>query len=159
MFNKQTLKCLTLAVITSQTLVAAVHASSNLSRAEGVVTDSQSNLQWQDNYDNNAGEVKSGSFIEATEYCSKLDLLGKQDWRLPTQDELLTTVDKSRADDNQPAIKAIFEMVLVEEGYLSTTNYEDDSETVWLVDYTHGESQDVALINTDGYHIRCVRAK
>lgn len=146
-------------MITAPVLVAVVSASPDLSRTGGVVTDTQTNLQWQDNYDGNGGEVKSGSFIEAAQYCTELDLSNKQDWRLPSKDELLTIVDKSRADDNQPAINVVFENVLVEEGYLSTTNYEDDSETVWLVDYTHGESTDVALIDTDGYHIRCVRAK
>ena len=159
MFNKKIIIITASSLLISSILATGVNASPNLSSSDGVVTDSQNNLQWQDNYDGNGGEVKSGSFIQATQYCSELNLLDKQDWRLPTRDELLTTVDKSRSDDNQPAINNVFENVLVEEGYLSTTHYEDDTETVWLLDYTHGESTDVALIDTDGYHIRCVRAK
>jgi len=116
-------------------------------------------LQWQDRYPNNGGEVKSGSFLEAKKYCANLELANKQDWRVPTQAELLSIADASRTGGSEPAIKKIFEKVLTEEAYLSSTHYEDDDETVWLVDYTHGDSTDVALIEIDGYHIRCVRAE
>lgn len=145
---------LALAMCVNLGSITIADASNGLSSTGGVVTDAKANLQWQDSYD---AEVKSGSFVEATQYCSELRLADKQDWRMPTQEELLSTVDKDRASDNEPAIKDIFTNVLVEEGYLSSTHYEDDDETVWLVDYTHGDSLDVALTTTDGYHIRCVR--
>lgn len=147
------------AMCVSAASITNVNASSGLSSAGGVVIDSASNLQWQDNYESNGGDVISGSFVEATQYCSDLRLADQQDWRMPTREELLSTVDKSRASDNEPAIQKIFSKVLVEEGYLSSTHYEDDDETVWLVDYTHGDSVDVALTTTDGYHIRCVRTQ
>lgn len=146
------------AMLVSAVSSTGVNAAEDWSSEGGVVTDSTTNLQWQDSYDGNGGEVISGSFVEATQYCSELTLGEKQDWRMPTREELISTVDKARASDNDPSINEVFTMVLVEEGYLSSTHYEDDDETVWLLDYTHGDSVDVALTTTDGYHIRCVRS-
>ena len=148
---------LSLGLFVGATSMVEVNAAATFSNDQGVVTDSETNLQWQDAYKNNGDNVKSGSFVEATQYCENLALADKQDWRLPTRAELLSIVDKSRVDQDQPAIQKAFQNVLTEEGYLSSTQYEDDNETVWIVDYTHGDSVDVALISTDGYHIRCVR--
>lgn len=148
---------LSLSLLAITTAMMEANAASTFSNDQGVVTDSATNLQWQDSYKDNGDNVKSGSFVEATEYCANLDLAGKQDWRLPTQSELLSLVDQSRAEQDQPAIQKAFQKMLTEEGYLSTSHYEDDDETVWIVDYTSGDSVDVALITSDGYHIRCVR--
>lgn len=139
--------------------VVEVNAASTFSRVKGVVTDSKTNLQWQDAYKNNADKVKSGSFVQAKQYCSDLKLAGNSDWRVPTKKELVSIVDKSRVAQDQPAIQKEFQSVLTEEAYLSSTEYETGSESVWVVDYYHGESSDVALFTSDGYHIRCVRTK
>ncbi len=139
--------------------VMEVNAAPRFAKTQGVVTDSKTNLQWQDSYKNNGGKVKSGSFVQAKQYCSNLELADKQDWRLPTRAELLTIVDKSRVDQDQHAIQKSFTKVLTEEGYLSSTEYEEGRESVWIVDYMSGDSVDVALTTTDGYYIRCVRAK
>lgn len=50
-------------ILISSVLGIGVHASPNLVGSEGVVTDSQNNLQWQDNDDANGREVKSETFI------------------------------------------------------------------------------------------------
>lgn len=139
--------------------VQAVNANPRFNNAQGVVTDSTTHLQWQDSYTNNNGKVKSGSFIQAKKYCSTLNLAAKQDWRLPTKQELLSIVDKSRVAQDQPAIQRVFKVVATEETYHTTTEYEGDSESHWTVDFYHGNSDDVALNTADGYHIRCVRAK
>lgn len=149
---------LALSFAVSISTVLTTQASPNFTNESGAVTDSVSGLQWQDSYPNNGDEVKSGSFEEATKYCSELRLLDKQDWRMPTRDELISIVDETRTANEEPMIQKAFTKVLTEEGYLSSTNYEDDDETVWILDYTHGESTDVALTNIDGYHIRCVRS-
>ena len=139
--------------------IQAVHAAPRFNSAQGVVTDSTTHLQWQDSYANNNGKVKSGSFIQAKQYCSTLNLAAKQDWRLPTRQELLSIVDKSRVAQDQPAIQRAFKTVETEETYHTTTEYENDNENHWTVDFYHGTSEDTALHDSDGYHIRCVRAK
>ncbi|GAA0424800.1 hypothetical protein GCM10009133_36690 [Cocleimonas flava] len=139
--------------------IQTVNAAPRFSHDQGTITDSTTKLQWQDSYKNNNGKVKSGSFIQAMKYCSSLALAAKQDWRLPTRVELLSIVDTTRVAKNQPAIQSAFKVVATEDTYHTTTEYEDDPESHWTVDFYHGNSLDVALYTSDGYHIRCVRSK
>ena len=139
------------------TSINAVNAEESLSKESGVVTDVATGLQWQDEFENNDGTGEFGSYDEGVAYCAVLSLDGHEDWRMPTQEELLSIVDKSREPHDEPVINKVFENVLTDEAYLSSTNYEDDEETVWTVDYTYGDSTDVALTWSDGYYIRCVR--
>ena len=46
-------------------------------KSNGVVTDSTTALQWQDN------EVVFRSWDESIDYCEALSLNGHNDWRLP----------------------------------------------------------------------------
>ncbi len=60
-----------------------------------VVTDSDAKLQWEDHV---SGPVK-GNYGIAIKHCDELDLAGQNDWRLPSQEELLVLAKASKADE------------------------------------------------------------
>ena len=76
-----------------------------LNQPLGVVKDTTTGLQWQDEYSDNNGEVKRASWEGAINYCEALTLGGEEAWRLPNINELLSIVDYSRTD---PAMNPIF---------------------------------------------------
>lgn len=98
-----------------------------------------------------------GSNDEGVEYCSELSLAGHSAWRMPSQTGCLDVVDYSCEAHSWPMANKTFEKLVTEDAYLSTISHEDDEEIVWNVDYTYGDSTDVALTSSDGYCIRCVR--
>lgn len=55
---------------------------------DGTVTDSQTNLQWQQ-----VASIPEGTWEQARASCQDLTLGGKSDWRLPTAEEWLSIVD------------------------------------------------------------------
>ena len=116
-----------------------------------IVTDSLTNLQWQDDIavsdDNN-----KKSWQNAIDYCEALELGGKDDWRLPNYTELKSIVDR---DSSNPAIYSSFQNVASDYYWSSTTNASYGSYA-WVVYFYYGN---------DGYYdksnsnfVRCVRA-
>ncbi len=126
---------------------------SSLSFAEfnrdgGIVTDSISLLQWQDN---SIGEKMT--WESAIDYCENtLTLGGYDDWRLPNINELKSIVDRSRSN---PAIMSGFDN-FSSNYYWSSTTSKYNSQAAWIV----------SLHNIRPYHkqmnaatyVRCVRA-
>jgi len=72
---------------------------------DGTVTDSATNLMWQQ-----ADDGVARDWIEAISYCESLTLAGYDDWHLPTAKELQSIVDYTRSPDatNSAAIDPIF---------------------------------------------------
>lgn len=102
----------------------------------------------------------------AVNYCSSLELGGITDWRLPTRNELLETVDQA----NDPAINQVFENI-ASVRYSSAPIYYwsssvDRKDNAWTVEFSDGLAggTNQALV-TNGYavlkdyfhHIRCVQ--
>ena len=118
----------------------------------GIVTDRQTGLQWQDDYGDNGGEIKSAEWIDAIAYCENLSLGGYADWRLPNVRELLSIADRSRYN---PAIDPVFQSA-ASSYYWSSTTFAYYTVYAWYVDFYRGRS----LYNVnkgDDYHVRCVR--
>ena len=65
---------------------------------DGTVTDHRTGLIWQQQ------TVSAIDWYESITYCEDLNLAGQSDWRLPTQDELLTIVNKKYT----PSIDPVF---------------------------------------------------
>ena len=67
-----------------------------------IVTDSTTNLWWQDD-----SEVKTNSKVwqDAIDYCESLSLAGYSDWRLPNINELSSLINDTRS---YPAIHETF---------------------------------------------------
>ena len=117
----------------------------------GIVTDRQTGLQWQDDYSDNGGEIKSTEWIDAIAYCENLSLGGYSDWRLPNVRELLSIADRSRYN---PAIDPVFQSVDSKLYWSSTTNA-DGTSFAWHVNFYYGFWSN--FDKGGGLYVRCVR--
>ena len=121
----------------------------DFTRANDVVTDSRSTLEWQDNNETNS---TTKTWIDAINYCENLTLSGKIDWRLPNLNELTSLVDDKRYNSS---IDAIFQNISSNRYWSSTTNVNNNS-LVWIVSFSYGGQN--YYTKTDSYYVRCVRA-
>ena len=117
----------------------------------GVVTDSGTGLQWQDNYSDNGGNVKLAKWIDAIAYCESLSLNGES-WRLPNRKELLSIVNYNRSN---PSIDTSVFAHTVTLDYLSSTAYPGITDYARTVNFKYGDSSLSAKSSTN--FVRCVR--
>ncbi|MBF0525592.1 MAG: DUF1566 domain-containing protein [Deltaproteobacteria bacterium] len=122
--------------------------SSFVDNHDGTVTQNIPNkagLMWQQ--DPNS---KTSNWQDACEYCNKLNLGGKKDWRLPNIRELETIVDRK---GNNPLIDSSF---FCESGYYwSSSTLADMPNTAWLVSFGAGLPYSLSKGTTN--FVRCVR--
>jgi len=112
------------------------------------VTDTETNLMWQD--DSAAGSVQK-TWEGAIAHCEDLTLGGYSDWRLPSRKELLSIVDYSTYD---PAISSVFQNV-TSLSYWSSTSWSKDPIGGLIVEFSDGESMSSNKENDE--YVRCVR--
>ena len=113
-----------------------------------VVVDKKTGLMWQDNTE--AKSVKK-VWSEAKEYCENLTLEGHDDWFLPTYEQLLTIVDKSR---RSPAINKNFKNT-ASAYYWSSSEDKSFNVNAWYVGFSFGYSYDG--YKTHNNYVRCAR--
>ena len=106
-------------------------------------------LMWQDN---KAVEITQRDWKGAKEYCSSLELLGFNDWRLPNKSELESIVDKGR----RPAIKRRFKHI-ASNLYWSSSSNVSDSSYAFSVGFAHGDLY--GYDKTFNAYVRCSRAE
>jgi len=113
----------------------------------GIVTDTQTGLQWQDNM-----VVGPMNWNAAMAYCDRLVLDGT-DWMLPGVEALETIVDSTK---DAPAVVDGFEHT-VSKHYWSSTVSQNENYRAKYVGFFDGN---IGSHNKDylGY-VRCVRAK
>ena len=126
--------------------------ASDFSRANGVVNDARTNLEWQDDYSDNNNAIKNDTWQGAIDYCENLSLDGKSDWRLPNLNELTSLVDDTK--DN-PSIDVIFQKTN-SNTYWSSTSYSNGTEVACVVYFYSGSHGSVA--KSHNVYVRCVRA-
>ena len=114
--------------------------------ATGIVTDSTTTLQWQDN------AVGSTMVWEAAiSHCETLSLGTYTDWRLPNFNELYYIADRSKRN---PAIDSTFQNV-VSSSYWSSSTVVGIEDGAWSVHFGNGSGYWGNKSN-DRY-VRCVR--
>jgi len=132
--------------------VSSLMASNFTRNVGGVVTDSRTNLEWQDDYSDNSNSLKQAKWQNAIDYCENLNLDGKSDWRLPNLNELTSLVDDSKYN---PSIDAIFQNTN-SNYYWSSTTFVDLDYHAFIVSFNYGgQSYNTKDIS---YPVRCVRA-
>ncbi len=119
--------------------------------AEGVVTDSQTNLQWQDDYGDNGGTIKTTTWQGAIDYCEAL-ALDNGYWRLPNKKELLSIVDYSAYNSS---ISSTFANT-TSNRYWSSTSVTTNTSFAWSVYFSYGDTSN--YYKTSTVYVRCVRA-
>lgn len=119
----------------------------------GIVTDHITGLQWQDDYSDNEGSIKTANWNNAQQYCQDLMLNGVG-WRLPTSRELVSITDKTHT---YPAIDTtIFKLENVNSYfYWSSTVDIHRVDSAWIVSFGVSDSYFQSTSNT--YSVRCVR--
>jgi hypothetical protein len=139
-------------IILFSLLMLTASASADFSRdGDGVVTDSTTGLQWQDDYSDNGGNIKETEWTDAIAYCEALSLGGHDDWRLPNFNELYFLADKTKS---YPTIDAIFQNV-VSDGYWSSSTVVGGKDIALAVYFRDGSSGRNGKSGSD--YIRCVR--
>ncbi len=120
--------------------------------AAGVVEDTATRLEWQDDYSDNGGNIKTSNWQGALDYCSALGL-DSGGWRLPAIKELQTIVDASQYDSCvTPGVFSYIEP----EGYRSSTTTTYETSEMWGVSFLNGNIFNYAKSHPAGY-VRCVR--
>jgi len=124
----------------------------DFSRSGDVVTDTSTNLQWQDDAD---AKNVTKTWQEAIDYCETLTLAEKSDWRLPNINELASLIDDSQ---NYPDAENPHFLNIASAWYISSTTEagDDSSGYVWFVDFQSREGQDQS-VKISTYNVRCVR--
>ena len=132
--------------------VSSLMAGSFTRNANGVVTDSRTNLEWQDDYSDNGNSIKYTTWQSAIEYCENLNLDGNNDWRLPNLNELTSLVDDTTYS---PAIDGVFQNTN-SNNYWSSTTYAYYYDNAWIVNFDDGYQSNYS--KGYGSYVRCVRA-
>ena len=124
----------------------------DFNRENGVVTDSSTRLQWQDDYSDNAHDIKDVNWKEAIQYCEGLGLSSHNDWRLPSVNELSSLIDYSKTN---PSINPIFEYIGTL-NYWSSTTLVSYSGEAFLISFHRGNQG--SYFKSYSYYVRCVRS-
>ena len=136
-------------LLLSVVLVMFAHARFWHDPITKTVIDTRTYLQWQDDYSDNGGEIKSSNWSDAIDYCENLSLNSHDDWRLPNLNELLTLVDYNKSSIVYPDA---FETQSDDPYWSSSSNTKTYK---YLVLFGSGHSASAS----DGslYAVRCVR--
>ncbi len=113
-----------------------------------VVTESVSNLQWQDDIN---VTTNNRNWTEAIDYCEALDMAGQTDWRLPNDNELLSLLDSSKSS---PATNDTF----IHSSWVNYWSSSTDAlytHIAWIVRFSDGYSN--GSLKSGNHYVRCVR--
>jgi len=105
------------------------------------------NLVWQDNKKVKTIALK---WKDAHQYCKNLKFQKYRNWRLPTKDELISIVDKSR----KPSIKKEFHNINTN-GYWSASSGKGYKSSAWSIYFANGRIY--ASSKKSKRYVRCVR--
>lgn len=123
------------------------------STSNGIVTDHATGLQWQDDYSDNGGSIKTANWINAQIYCENLALDGGG-WKLPSSRELMSIIDKTRTYPSIDISK--FNAANVKSHFYWTSTVDiHRADSAWIVSFGIGDSYFQATSNS--YSVRCVR--
>ena len=132
--------------------LSSILNAGNFNRSNGVVSDSSTNLEWQDDYSDNSNSIKQTTWQSAIDYCENLTLNAQNDWRLPNKNELLSIADYTKSN---PSIAEQFTNTS-NNYYWSSTTHQSDHTNAWIVNFGYGYTGHHNKYNS-GY-VRCVRA-
>lgn len=123
----------------------------SFTRDRGILIDSETGLNWQDNNDSNSTKY---TWQEAINFCENLSLNEFEDWRLPNINEFKSIIDRGRT---KPAIVNSFEYTgdIDSYTYWSSTTYNNQKDYAWFVHFNYGYIN--GDTKTNSYYIRCVR--
>ncbi len=119
----------------------------------GIVSDTKTQLQWQDNYNDNGDEIKITTWQEAIVYCSVCTLGNYDDWRLPNKNELFSITDFNQYI---PGINPEFQHTNPSLYWTSTTRASEEIHA-WVINFINGSIHIRNKATDTEISIRCVR--
>jgi len=128
------------------------------SQGVGIVHDSKTGLDWQDDYSSNGDNIKYSNWTEAIDYCEAFSLGGYDDWRLPNINELKSIKSNLgiRLGFNNvvPILNNIPEDY-TDKDYWSSTSYVKFNNSAWVM----GFGYDLYSFKNKNFnhYVRCVR--
>ena len=124
---------------------------------DGTVSDQVTQLMWQQSVPATGGISEDGNlaWAEADDYCATLSLAGHDDWRLPSQIELVSLVDYSNLGEGQPPINGAVFPDTPRDAFWSSTKSVASDTSAWTVymDVGFTYAYDMASLG----RVRCVR--
>jgi len=126
--------------------------SAHFIRTNGIVKDTRTHLEWQDNYNSTADKITKYSWMNAISYCENLVIDGKSDWRLPNKKELVTIIDYKIYN---PSINSTFQKSFPGNYWSSTSVYPQHLKA-WTV-YFYAGFMSPEYNKTSSFSVRCVR--
>lgn len=138
-----------LVLIITQLVSASDSSKSRWVEKNHVVKDTALNLMWQDTQ---SVKIRKKTWNDANHYCESLILGQHKNWRLPTLDELLTTVDYTRSS---PALIEDFSYSDNKGYYWSSSRVSTDVRYAWYVAIDKGNTY--AYSKEETAFMRCVR--
>ena len=121
--------------------------SAGVNTAGNIVSDKQHAIYWQDSP---APRKSTKDWDDAVAYCDALTLKGRENWRLPSFEELLSIVDYTRHD---PAINPVFDHVS-EGTYWTAKDFSATKARAWTIDFRTGKTY--YSYKTTNHAVRCV---
>jgi Protein of unknown function (DUF1566) len=124
---------------------------------DGTVSDLVTHLMWEQRVPSTGGAANDGNvtWTEASAYCASLSAGGHDDWRLPSQIELVSLLDYSNLGPSQPPIDSQLFPETPASAFWSSTKHagsETDAWTVYMdVGFTY--AYDMSSLG----RVRCVR--
>ena len=115
---------------------------------QNIVVDNNTGLEWQQ-------KIPEDSFTwdDAVSYCENLSYAGRNDWRVPSPQELLTIVDNSTY---APSIDNVYFPNTPSQHFWSSYTYISDTDNAWYVKFNYGSVGNYSP-KTNNYYVRCVR--
>ncbi len=142
----------TVTVGDSQIIWSEVNVEPKYTKINGTISIPETGLIWQDDYTNNANEIKKTAWSEAITYCSELSLNGSAgEWRLPSFSELQSLVDTTQ---HNPSIDGAFEFTATS-NYLTKDSVVSNTSLAHIVSFADGG--DGGGLKTVNYNVRCVK--
>jgi hypothetical protein len=109
--------------------------------------DPQTGLEWQ------FASPGPMNWYQAQQYAQSLKIDGKNDWRLPSLEELESLLDRRIY---RPAMRAEIPF-RDEHAYWSATTFGDKRYTAWIVMFDGAYV--LSYYKKNSYHVRCVRGQ
>ena len=138
---------------------------SGFSEQGAIVKDSDTQLEWQNNY---RGEITELYWEDAIGYCQNLELNGNG-WRLPSKSELISLFDKDEnvgssnknmtcSENSKPILNKVFlNHEITGFDYWSSSITNEESNLRWGVNFKYGWTG--RYTKYYALKVRCVRGK
>jgi len=127
---------------------------------DGTVSDRVTHLMWQQQVPTTGGPSEDGNLTwgAASKYCAALSASGQDDWRLPSQIELVSLDDYSNMGQGQPSIDSTAFPDTPLAAFWSSTRLAGAETNAWAVYFDAGftYAYDASDMGTVA-RVRCVR--